>query len=100
VLLEPQMSIEITTPEEYMGNVTGDICSRRGKIMSMEAKPSQQVMVAEAPLAEMFGYASALRTISSGRASYSMHFEKYAKAPSSLTEKVLEEVAKAKEESK
>ena len=97
VILEPQMSVEITTPEEYMGNVTGDICSRRGKIMAMEAKATQQVVVAEAPLSEMFGYASALRTLTSGRAGYSMHFEKYAKAPNSLTEKVLEEARKAKE---
>jgi len=98
VILEPQMSVEITTPEEYMGNVTGDICSRRGKIMAMEAKANQQVVVAEAPLSEMFGYASALRTLTSGRAGYSMHFEKYAKAPNSLTEKVLEEARKAREE--
>ncbi len=98
VILEPQMSVEITTPEEYMGNVTGDVCSRRGKIMAMEAKANQQVVVAEAPLSEMFGYASALRTLTSGRAGYSMHFEKYAKAPNSLTEKVLEEARKAREE--
>jgi elongation factor G len=98
VILEPQMSVEITTPEEYMGNVTGDICSRRGKIMAMEAKANQQVVVAEAPLSEMFGYASALRTLTSGRAGYSMHFEKYSKAPNSLTEKVLEEARKAREE--
>lgn len=98
VILEPQMSVEITTPEEYMGNVTGDICSRRGKIMGMEAKANQQVVVAEAPLSEMFGYASALRTLTSGRAGYSMHFEKYTKAPNSLTEKVLEEARKARED--
>lgn len=98
VLLEPYMSIEITTPQEYMGNVTGDICSRRGKIMAMEAKGQAQVLIAEAPLSEMFGYASSLRTISSGRAVYSMHFEKYSKAPHDLTEKILEEVRRAKEE--
>ena len=100
VLLEPQMSLEITSPEEYMGSVVGDVCSRRGKVISMDAKVNQQLVVAEAPLSEMFGYASALRTLSSGRANYSMHFEKYTKAPNNLTEKVLEEVAKQKEEAK
>jgi len=97
VLLEPQMSLEIISPEENMGNVVGDVCARRGKVMGMEAKGNQQVVVAEAPLSEMFGYASALRTLSSGRATYSMHFEKYTKAPLSLTEKVLEEIKAAKE---
>ena len=62
--------------------------------MGMEAKGSQQIIMAEAPLSEMFGYASALRNITSGRASYSMHFEKYGKAPADLTEKVLEESKK------
>jgi len=98
VILEPQMSLEIVTPQEYMGSITGDICSRRGKIMAMEAKGNQQILTAEAPLSEMFGYASSLRTLSSGRALYSMHFEKYAKAPHDLTEKILEEVRQAKED--
>jgi len=97
VLLEPMMSLEITTPEEYMGSIVGDVCSRRGKVMAMDAKGNQQVVVAEAPLSEMFGYASALRTLSSGRATASMHFEKYTKAPNDLTEKVLEEARQAKE---
>jgi elongation factor G len=81
-----------------MGSITGDICSRRGKIMSMDSKGGQQILEAEAPLSEMFGYASSLRTLSSGRAVYSMHFEKYAKAPHDLTEKLLEEVRQAKED--
>jgi elongation factor G len=97
VILEPYMSVEVTTPQEYMGNITGDICSRRGKIMGMEAKVNQQILIAETPLSEMFGYASSLRTISSGRAVYSMHFEKYIKAPNDLTEKILEEARQAKE---
>jgi len=100
VLLEPQMSLEITCPEEYMGSIVGDACSRRGKVMGMDTKGNQQVVSAEAPLSEMFGYASALRTLSSGRANYSMHFEKYTKAPDSLAEKVLDEVKKAKDESR
>jgi len=98
VLLEPQMSIEITTAEEYVGNIVGDICSRRGKVMGMEMKGKQQVVSAEAPLAEMFGYATALRSLSSGRASYSMHFEKYSKVPFEIAEKILEESKENKQE--
>lgn len=96
VLLEPVMSLEVTTPEEFVGGVVGDICSRRGKVMGIEAKPNQQIISAEAPLGEMFGYATALRSASSGRASYSMHFEKYIEVPFETTEKILEEKAKAK----
>ncbi|MFH1868288.1 MAG: elongation factor G [Candidatus Omnitrophota bacterium] len=98
VLLEPQMSLEITTPEEYVGNIVGDVCSRRGKILGMEVKVKQQIVSAEVPLAEMFGYTTALRTLSSGRAVSSMHFEKYTKVPVDITEKVLEEVAAEKEQ--
>jgi len=96
MLLEPCMSIEITTPEEHVGDVVGDICSRRGKILGMEVKAKQQIISAEAPLAEMFGYASGLRSISSGRAIYSMHFEKYVEVPFAISEKIVEEVKAAK----
>ena len=98
VLLEPQMSVEVVTPQDYIGNVVGDLCSRRGKVMGMEMKGNQQIVIAESPLSEMFGYASSLRNLTSGRATYSMHFEKYTKAPHDLTEKVLEEARQAKEE--
>ncbi len=91
LLLEPSMSIEISTPEEYVGNVVGDICSRRGKVLGMEIKGKQQIVSAEAPLAEMFGYATALRSLTSGRAAYSMHFEKYAQVPFVIAEKIMEE---------
>ena len=97
VLLEPFMSLEVNVPEEHTGGVVGDICSRRGKVLGMEIKNKQQVISAEAPLSEMFGYASALRSITSGRANYSMHFEKYIEVPFAIAEKIVEEKKKAKE---
>jgi elongation factor G len=96
VLLEPYMSLEVTTPEEYVGDVVGDICSRRGKILGMEVKGTQQIVAAEVPLADMFGYATALRSITSGRSNYSMHFEKYVEVPYEIAEKVIEEKSKKK----
>ncbi|KQC12184.1 MAG: elongation factor G [Desulfuromonas sp. SDB] len=81
ILLEPIVSLEITTPEEYVGTIVGNICSRRGKVNGIESKLNQQVINAEAPLSEMFGYATDLRSQSSGRAFYSMHFERYEAAP-------------------
>ncbi|MDD5746361.1 MAG: elongation factor G [Candidatus Omnitrophica bacterium] len=96
ILLEPYMSIEVTTPEEYVGSVVGDICSRRGKVLGMEIKAKQQVISAEAPLGEMFGYATALRSLTSGRAVYSMHFEKYIEVPFAISEKIVEEKQQAK----
>ena len=91
VLLEPQMSLEVTTPEEYVGNVVGNICSRRGKVMGIDTKANQQVISAEAPLSEMFGYATELRSLTSGRAAYSMHFERYSGVPSAISEAIVEE---------
>ncbi|MCK5707356.1 MAG: elongation factor G [Candidatus Aureabacteria bacterium] len=97
ILLEPYMSVEVTTPEEHVGDVVGDICSRRGKILGMEVKGNLQVISAETPLSEMFGYATAIRSLSSGRANYSMHFEKYVEVPFQTAEKVIEEKKKKKE---
>jgi elongation factor G len=91
VLLEPYMSVEVTSPDEYTGNIVGDICSRRGKVLGMDAKAKQQIISAEVPLSEMFGYATKLRSLSSGRATYSMHFEKYIEVPFAIAEKVVEE---------
>jgi elongation factor G len=88
-LLEPIMSVEIVTPEDYMGNVSGDINSRRGVILGMEDTPSGKVIQSEVPLAEMFGYATALRSATQGRASYSMQFEKYAKAPKNVVDAMI-----------
>jgi len=91
VILEPHMSLEITTPEEYVGNIVGHLCSKRGKVLNIDVKANQQVISAEAPLSELFGYASTLRSLSSGRAVYSMHFEKYVEVPFDIAEKIKEE---------
>ncbi len=97
VLLEPYMSVEVTSPEEYVGSIVGDICSRRGKILNIETKKNQQLIQAETPLAEMFGYATALRSLSSGRATYTMYFEKYLEVPFEIAERIIKET---KEEEK
>ena len=94
VLLEPNMSIEVVTPEQYVGDIVGNICSRRGKVLGMEMKGKQQIVNAEAPLSEMFGYATTLRSLSSGRATYTMHFEKYVEVPFEIAERVIEEKKK------
>ena len=88
-ILEPIMAVEIVTPEEYMGNVSGDINSRRGVILGMEDTPSGKLIECEVPLAEMFGYATALRSATQGRASYTMQFEKYAKAPQNVVDAIV-----------
>ena len=87
VVLEPIMAVEVVTPEDYMGSVNGDLSSRRGVILGMEEAPAGKIIRAEVPLAEMFGYATALRSASQGRANYTMEFKKYAPAPSSLFKK-------------
>lgn len=89
VLLEPVMQVEIETPEEYMGDVIGDVNRRRGIIEGMEDGPSGKVVNATVPLSEMFGYATDLRSQSQGRASYSMEFAKYAEVPASMAEALI-----------
>lgn len=89
VLLEPVMAVEVVTPEEYMGAVTGDLNSRRGVIVAMEEVPAGKVVRVEVPLAEMFGYATSLRSATQGRATFSMEFKKYAPAPNNVTEVVM-----------
>ncbi len=96
VLLEPLMSLEIVTPKEYVGNIVGDVCSRRGKVFGIENKAGQQIISAEVPLSDMFGYTTALRSLSSGRAVSSMHFEKYVKVPFELAQKIIEDKNAAK----
>lgn len=86
VLLEPIMKVEVDTPDEYMGDVMGDLNSRRGRILGMDAKSDKQVIAAEVPLGEMFGYSTVLRSMSKGRASYSMEFECYREVPKSVQE--------------
>ncbi len=92
VLLEPVMAVEVVTPEDYMGDVMGDISSRRGKVQGMEMRNNTQVIGARVPLAEMFGYATDLRSATQGRATYTMQFESYEPAPRNVSEEV---VAKA-----
>lgn len=89
VLLEPVMKVEVETPEEYMGDVMGDLSSRRGRILGMESKPESTTVNAEVPLAEMFGYATTLRSMTKGRASYSMVFECYREVPKSAQDQIL-----------
>ena len=88
-LLEPIMAVEVVSPEDYMGSVTGDLNSRRGVILGMDDSPSGKVITAEVPLAEMFGYATSLRSATQGRAAYTMQFEKYSSAPNMVTEAVI-----------
>ena len=98
VLLEPCMKLEVNTPEEFVNAVIGYICSRRGKIMGMDAKGKQKIVTAEAPLSEMFGYATAFRSLSSGRANAVMEFAKYVQVPSEITEKIVAERNKKKQD--
>ncbi|MDM7858512.1 elongation factor G [Thiopseudomonas acetoxidans] len=89
VLLEPVMKVEVVTPEDYMGDVMGDLNRRRGLIQGMDDTPSGKVIRAEVPLGEMFGYATDVRSMSQGRASYSMEFSKYAEAPANIAEAII-----------
>lgn len=90
ILLEPSEKVEIVTPEEYLGDVMGDVSSRRGRIDGMESKDGTQIVTAYIPLSEMFGYATDLRSNTQGRATYSMQFDHYERVPDSIKEKVLE----------
>ena len=92
-LLEPIMAVEVVTPEDYMGSVNGDLSSRRGVIQAMEDAPAGKVVRAEVPLAEMFGYATSLRSATQGRATYAMEFKRYAVAPSNIAEQVIKKAS-------
>jgi elongation factor G len=89
VLLEPIMKVEVVTPEDYMGDVIGDLNSRRGVVQGMEDAPSGRIIRAEVPLAQMFGYATTLRGFSQGRATYSMEFSKYSEVPGNIAETII-----------
>ena len=89
VLLEPLMKVEVETPEEYMGDVIGDLNRRRGLVEGMEDGPTGKIVHAMVPLAEMFGYATDLRSQTQGRASYVMEFGHYAEAPKNIAEAVI-----------
>jgi len=94
ILLEPIMKVEVTTPEEYMGNVVGDLNSKRGQIDKMSDRGPLKVIDAKVPLAEMFGYATSLRSMSQGRANYSMEFLHYAEAPKFVVDKIIGDKSK------
>src|SRR5438552_8777786 len=87
-LLEPIMKLTVTMPEEHLGDVMGDLSSRRGHILGMEGRGTSQSVTASVPLAEMFGYATELRSMTSGQATYSMEFTHYAELPGYLAEAV------------
>jgi elongation factor G len=97
ILLEPSMKLQVITPEEHVNAVIGYICQKRGKVLNMEMKGNQKVVSAEAPLSEMFGYATAFRSLSSGRASAVMEFDKYVPVPKEIALKIIEEKQKEKE---
>jgi elongation factor G len=89
VLLEPIMSVEVVTPEDYMGDVMGDLSRRRGLVQGMEDSPAGKIVRAEVPLSEMFGYSTDLRSATQGRATYTMEFSKYAEAPTNIAEAII-----------
>jgi elongation factor G len=96
VLLEPIMKVEVVTPEEKMGDVVGDLNSRRGLILGMDDNPSGKTVNAEVPLAEMFGYATSLRSATQGRASFTMEFCKYFEAPNNITQEIISKSGKGR----
>lgn len=98
VLLEPIMNVEIIIPEEFMGQITGDINSRRGRVLGMEVKGKNGVVKSQVPLAEMFKYASDLRSVTGGRGTYTMNFSHYEVVPARIAQGVIEQARKVKEE--
>jgi len=92
VLLEPIMAVEVVVPEEYMGDVIGDLNSRRGRIEGMELRGTSQIIKSSVPLSEMFGYATDLRSRTQGRGSFTMHFGRYEEVPAALAEEIVSRV--------
>jgi elongation factor G len=88
-LLEPMMAVEVTTPDDFMGDVIGDLNSRRGQVQAMEERSGARVVKALVPLSEMFGYVGDLRSRTQGRASYSMQFDSYAQVPKAVAEEII-----------
>lgn len=95
-LLEPLMSVEVTAPEEYTGAITGSLCSKRGRVQGMDNKAGATILQGFVPLAEMFGYASELRNVTSGRGTFTMHFEHYQAVPFSIAEEIIEKLKEDK----
>jgi elongation factor G len=92
ILLEPIMRVEVVIPEEYLGDVLGDLNSRRARIEGMEKRANTQIIRAHVPLAEMFGYATQLRSLTQGRGSFTMQFEKYEPVPAGIARNIIEQV--------
>jgi elongation factor G len=92
VLLEPVMSVEVTTPEDFMGDVIGDLNSRRGQIQAMDERAGARIVKAVVPLSEMFGYVGDLRSRTQGRASYSMQFDSYAEVPAAVSKEIIAKI--------
>ena len=90
VLLEPVMAVEVTTPEEYLGDVMGNLNSRRGRVENLEPRGNAQVVQAHVPLSEMFGYATDLRSTTQGRATFTMQFDRYEEVPQSILSEITE----------
>jgi elongation factor G len=93
VLLEPVMRVEVVTPEDYMGDVIGDLNSRRGNVTGMDTRGNARVITAMVPLANMFNYVNTLRSMSQGRAQYTMHFDHYEKVPQAVADEVVAKMA-------
>jgi elongation factor G len=91
VLLEPIMKVEVVTPEDYSGDVIGDLNRRRGQIMGMDDNTSGKIITAEVPLSEMFGYATTVRSMSQGRATFTMEFGKYVEVPPNIAEGIIKQ---------
>ena len=91
IILEPIFKVEVTTPEEYMGDVIGDLNSRRGQVSGMIDRNGAKIINGHVPLSEMFGYATDLRSKTQGRASYSMEFEKYEQVPTNIAAQIVKE---------
>jgi elongation factor G len=89
VLLEPIMKVEVVTPEEYSGDVIGDLNRRRGQITGMEESVAGKAILADVPLAEMFGYATTVRSMSQGRATFTMEFSKYVEVPPNIADSII-----------
>jgi len=94
IILEPIMKVEAVTPEDFMGDVMGDLNRRRGILQGIDDSPSGKVIHAEVPLSEMFGYATDLRSMSQGRATYSMEFTKYSEVPANIAEQIVDKSKK------
>jgi elongation factor G len=89
VLLEPVMKVEVVMPEEFLGEIMGDLNSRRGQILGMEGRATMQAVRAHVPLASMFGYATDIRSMTQGRATYTMEFDHYQEVPASIAEEIV-----------